>query len=153
MYQQYLARIQLIAYCRFKIITQNQIFRIVSTLRLRIHEERINSKAHQNLHGFTLRSHGAHEIRQITGKLLNTRNSRVNKQNTTNLRAIIGIKQLQSNVKMFKNLPGVVVATAVFLCIKHGFQSVKRCIPMCMNISVLRNKTSRDQVMITMSGP
>ena len=56
--------------CPFKIITQNQLFRIVSTLRLRIHEERINSKAKQNLHGFTLRSHGANEIRQITGKLI-----------------------------------------------------------------------------------
>jgi hypothetical protein len=43
-------------YCFFKTITHNQIFRIVSTLRLSIHEERISSKAQQNLHGFTLRS-------------------------------------------------------------------------------------------------
>ena len=64
MYQQYLyycsversnsqpARI----YYLFKTITDNQVFRIVSTLRLRIHEERINSKAKQNLHSaFTRR--------------------------------------------------------------------------------------------------
>ena len=43
-------------YCFFKTITHNQIFRIVSTLRLSIHEERISSKAQQNLHGFTLRT-------------------------------------------------------------------------------------------------
>jgi hypothetical protein len=52
-------------YCFFKTITHNQIFRILSALRLSIHEERISSKAQQNLHGFTLRSHGAHEIRHL----------------------------------------------------------------------------------------